>query len=78
METRWGCGSRAATLGRFLLAMATLLVANGSGFLVGQPAAFAARLPSVEARSSGPSVAPKKPEGLAAGPDGRLYIVRHG
>jgi hypothetical protein len=63
---------------RFLLAIGTLLLANGSGFLVGQHTAFAARLPSVEARSSGPSVAPKEPEALAAGPDGRLYIVDTG
>ena len=63
---------------RFLLAIGTLLLANGSGFLVGQHAAFAARLPSVEARSSGPSVAPKEPEALAASQVGRLYIVDTG
>jgi hypothetical protein len=63
---------------RFLIAIGTLLLANGSGFLVGQHAAFAARLPSVEARSSGPSVAPKEPEALAASQVGRLYIVDTG
>jgi hypothetical protein len=63
---------------RFLLAIGTLLVANVSGFLVEQHAAFAARSPSVQARSSGSSVGPKEPEALAAGPDGSPYIVDTG
>lgn len=63
---------------RFLLAIGSLLVATGSGLLVEQRAAFAARSRHVEARSPGPSVAPKEPEALAAGPDGRLYVVDRG
>ena len=58
--------------------MGTLLVANVSEFLVEQQVAFAARSPSVEARSSGSSVAPKEPEALAAGADGSVYIVDTG
>jgi len=63
---------------RFVLAVAALLVVNVSGILAEKHAAFAARSPSVEARSSGPSVAPKEPEALAAGPKGRLCIVDTG
>jgi hypothetical protein len=63
---------------RLLFAVAALLVIAGSGIVVGRPSAFAARSPSVEARSPSPSVAPKEPEALAAGPDGRLYIVDTG
>lgn len=54
--------------------MGSLLAAHG-WFLVGQHAAFAARSPSAEAPTPTPSVAPKGPEALAAGPDGGLYIV---
>jgi hypothetical protein len=54
------------------------LLLAGSGIVVGQQAAFAARSPSVKARSSGSSVAPKEPEALTAGPDGRLYIADAG
>jgi len=63
---------------QFLLTVAALSVIAGSGIVVGQHAAFAARWSSVEARSSGSSVAPKEPEALAAGPEGRLYIVDTG
>jgi hypothetical protein len=63
---------------RSLLAVAGLLVVAGSGVVVEPHAAFAARSPGVEARSSGPSIAPKEPEALATGLDGRLYIVDTG
>jgi len=48
------------------------------GVLVEQNPAFATRSPSVQARSSGPSITPEEPEALAAGPDESLYIVDTG
>ncbi|HTW07436.1 MAG TPA: hypothetical protein VME46_08000 [Acidimicrobiales bacterium] len=58
--------------------MAALLIANVSGVLFEQRAAFAVRLPSAGARSPNPSVAPEEPQALATGPDGCLYIVDTG